>query len=168
MKLKFFAFYLLVLFLLPGCTKKKTENASGDSIYVLPDRIRPGESMLSGETKTSPNGEYELRFQDDGNLCVYKGTNLLSYSMQTLGIQKLTLLMNGRLIGFKISTTGGDVPIQCTFETMNVDRLQFEDDGSLAIYNISNVKTWDWSMGFYSAQHSPIHLQNFINIIQST
>ena len=46
---------------------------------ILPDtsELSAGEALVSGEEMHSPNHNYELVFQDDGNLALYKGNGLV-------------------------------------------------------------------------------------------
>ena len=74
-------------------------------ILIGPD-LKRSISIVSGEWLLSPNGEYMLRMQGDGNLVVYKDRNTAVWSSKT-GQSVCPLQAPQGWIGFHTSVQSG-------------------------------------------------------------
>ncbi len=95
------------------------------------DTLGSGEMLYKGETLKSPNGQYQLILQNDGNLVLYNGSKAI-WSTGTQGKQgrKLIMQSDGNLVLY-----GRGGPIWATNTSGNRDAyLKIQNDGNLAIY----------------------------------
>ncbi|NPC93636.1 lectin [Bacillus sp. WMMC1349] len=102
------------------------------------DRLLPGQSLNSGESIQSPNGQYTLILQQDGNLVLY-GRGRALWSSGT----------HGRAVRFAIMQTDGNFVIygypSAIWATGTVGwnnaYLVLQNDGNLVIYG--QKAAWD-------------------------
>lgn len=106
--------------------------------------LQPGAFLKPGEKLLSPNGRYQLIYQHDGNLVLYRPGNLAIWSTRTNGQAAGKCLMNksnGNLILF----TPNNRAIWSTQVGSNANRdsrLVLQNDGNLVIYRPNNTVVW--------------------------
>lgn len=105
------------------------------------DRLMPGEQLLWQEGIMSPNGEYYLVQQSDGNLVVYNKTNQPLWASNNNGknIKQCIMQNDGNLVQYQTNNT----PVWAS----NTDNhsnayLLMQDDGNLVIYSIDGKPLW--------------------------
>jgi predicted heme/steroid binding protein len=104
--------------------------------------VSSGMSLHPGDEVRSPNGQYRLAFQTDGNLVVYKGSEpLWASNTHGSGADRLVFQADGNLCIYK----GG----QCVWATMTQGRsphghltLNLQDDGNLCMYDPAKHCHW--------------------------
>ena len=98
-----------------------------------------------GNIMRSMNGSFTLRWQDDGNLVLYKGGNNPIWASQT----------QGRGAAFRIQDDGNLViydaansPIWASnTNNKSVSYVVLQDDGNLVLYTINNQPVWATNTG---------------------
>jgi cell wall-associated NlpC family hydrolase len=114
----------------------------------LGSQLASGQTLSVGQYLMSPNGQYQLIMQTDGNLVLYRGSTALwssgtggddgaTVTMQTDG--NLVLYLNG--VAKWNSNTAG----------FSGDFLQLQDDSNLVIYQGAHA-LWDWGSGYIGNQ----------------
>ena len=61
------------------------ESASGDPLWAVPGILVKGAGLSAGQSITSPNGDYSLVMQSDGNLVEYNAANSPVWASSTAG-----------------------------------------------------------------------------------
>jgi len=95
------------------------------------DILGSGQILYKGETLKSPNGQYKLILQNDGNLVLYDGGRAI-WSTKTQGkrIKKLVMQNDGNLVLY-----GPNGPLWATNTSGNRGAyLKIQNDGNLVIY----------------------------------
>ncbi len=111
---------------------------------VAKDVLNPGESLKPDKDIWSNNRQYQLKYQNDGNLVIYRNRNHAPlWSSQTNGqaAGKCIMQVDGNLV---IYTPAGQ-PVWQSGTNSNANKnskLVMQDDGNLVIYNPSGQPTW--------------------------
>jgi len=117
-------------------------NVSSKAASSHPDVLLPGEDLKVNEQITSPNKQYRLVLQGDGNLVLYQGSTSLWASNTVLpNIARVVMQGDGNLV---IYTSDGQPAWDCyrSFGHPGA-RLNLQDDGNLVIYDSTNRPLWD-------------------------
>jgi len=95
------------------------------------DILASGQMLYKGETLKSPNGQYKLILQKDGNLVLYDGGRAIwSAGTQDKHINKLVMQNDGNLVLY-----GPNGPLWATNTSGNRGAyLKIQNDGNLVIY----------------------------------
>ena len=104
---------------------------------TAPDSLASGESLLPGQFLISPNYGYQLIYQPDGNLVLYRGDGTALWSSGTSGHTPGHAIMqtDGN---FVIYDSGGNVQFSIgTFGNPGAT-LALQTDGNVVIYNQGN------------------------------
>lgn len=131
----FLAILLIVASFMLAC-------AGANAAASHPDVLLPGEELKVNEQITSPNKQYRLVLQGDGNLVLYKGSNALWASNTVLpNIAKVVMQGDGNLVIY----TGDGQPAWDCYRSLGHSgaRLNLQDDGNLVIYDSTNRPLWD-------------------------
>jgi len=80
--------------------------ANGGFLWSTGSQVVGGSSLREGESITSPNGQYRLVMQTDGNLVLYRQDGTAIWSSRTYGIDHVRLQMqsDGNLVLYSDST----------------------------------------------------------------
>jgi hypothetical protein len=108
----------------------------------IPSTLGPGESLFEGDSLLSPNGNYQLILQMDGNLVLYPINNGITgqhlwasgTSNQSGGPQISHAIMQSADGNFVIYDTSGNAP-WCTGSVGENSHLVVQDDGNVVIYH---------------------------------
>jgi hypothetical protein len=100
----------------------------------MTDRLNPGESLQVDESLASPNGQFSLRVQEDGNLVLYSQDGQPMWASGTDGQEVSTATMqdDGNLVLY--APGGAAVWASDTFGNGGA-YLVLQDDGNLVIYS---------------------------------
>jgi len=95
------------------------------------DILASGQMLYKGETLKSPNGQYKLILQKDGNLVLYDGGRAIwSAGTQDKHTNKLVMQNDGNLVLY-----GPNGPLWATNTSGNRGAyLKIQNDGNLVIY----------------------------------
>jgi pimeloyl-ACP methyl ester carboxylesterase len=105
-----------------------------------PDMLQPGEQLSPGQSRTSPNGQYELSYQGDGNLVLYRmsdGQPLWATNTFTPGVVEMQ--NDGNLVIY--SSGGGAIWWTGTVGYPGA-RLAVQSDSNLVIYDYYGFPIW--------------------------
>ncbi|NUT92239.1 MAG: S8 family serine peptidase [Saccharothrix sp.] len=97
------------------------------------DRVSRGQMLIRGEEKVSPNGQYKLTLQNDGNLVLYNAAKQPEWHTSTYNsdVTRAELQTDGNFVLY--STAGA--PRWHTFTSGTPsDRLVVQDDGNVVLY----------------------------------
>jgi len=106
------------------------------------DNVKAGEKLLAGESKISPNRQYRLTVQTDGNLVLYNADGVAQWYTNTYGTGSgnyLTLQPDGNLVLYNANGT----PLwntQSYGSTANI--LIVQNDGNVVLYGPGNKVFW--------------------------
>ena len=121
----------------------------GDNVVAASELswLRTGEKLDGGESLWSPNGQYELKMQTDGNLVLY-GPDGALFDTSTNGSGRgnfVEMQNDGNLVIYR-STIGGQIDewSSGTHDPDSGAELTVQDDGNLVIYT-NNRTTPIWS-----------------------
>ncbi|MFI9814466.1 S8 family serine peptidase [Saccharothrix variisporea] len=97
------------------------------------DRVTRGQMLVRGETKVSPNGQYKLTLQTDGNLVLYNAAGQPEWHTFTYNsdVTRAELQYDGNFVLY--STAGAPRWYTGTNGTPS-DRLVVQDDGNVVLY----------------------------------
>lgn len=100
------------------------------------DNLKPGEKLRTGQVLNSPNYQYMLIMQDDGNLVIYQMRGIWNTRTQNTGAERLDFQSDGNLVIYK----GNNQPVWDA-GTVRQGRLahgkfelKMQNDGNLVIY----------------------------------
>jgi hypothetical protein len=106
------------------------------------DTFGPGTQLDVNNAVYSPNQEYRLNMQNDGNLVLYgalDGYYRWSTNTGGSGANKAIMLQDGQ---FCLQTASGAIAWSTsTFDAGSVCRLQ--NDGNLVVYNAQGTPVWN-------------------------
>jgi hypothetical protein len=114
----------------------------------MSDRLKPGESLATMESITSPNTRYKLVLQADGNLVLNRSdkrpekTQWASNTANT-EVSKLIMQQNGNLV---LSGSSGILWSSNTGSYPNA-YVCVQDDGNVVIYAPDNHSVWETKTG---------------------
>jgi hypothetical protein len=107
----------------------------------MTDRLNPGDTLQVDESLESPNGQFSLRLQEDGNLVLYSQDSQPLWASGTDGqdVSTATMQDDGNLV---LYSSGGDAVWAAN--TFGNDRayLVLQDDGNLVIYSAAGAPLW--------------------------
>ncbi|XVV01808.1 S8 family serine peptidase [Actinosynnema sp. CA-248983] len=100
------------------------------------DRIVRGESLLVGQQKVSPNGQYKLGVEADGSMVLRNAANAIVWHSQTSGrgAVRAELQHDGN---FVLYARGGEARWHTSTYNTPVDRIVVQDDGNVVAYGPS-------------------------------
>jgi hypothetical protein len=107
-------------------------------------RLLSGQTLDAGSYLESPNGNYQLIMQGDGNLVLYQGSTAL-WSSGTAGDDGAFVAMqsDGNLVIYD----NGVAEWNSNTAGFAGDYLQLQDDDNLVIYQATDP-IWDWASGY--------------------
>jgi hypothetical protein len=105
----------------------------------------PSQWSKSSTVLKSPNGQYRLIYQSDGNLVIYQEGNIAIWNTVTQGkaSNSLKFQTDGNFVLY--GNSGAIWNAGCQSKGGNYITLQ--DDGNLVIYTAQNIPVWN-SKGF--------------------
>lgn len=106
--------------------------------------LEVGSELKQDQEITSANKQYTLKFQKDGNLCVYKGSTFVWGTMtHQRGGVRCVLEKDGNFCMYNSSSQLVWATFTNRVESNYIGRkLVIENDGSLVIYNAQNKAIW--------------------------
>lgn len=108
--------------------------------------LEPNESLRAGQTLWSDGGEYNLHFQEDGNLVLYRTADGEPiWSTDTAGTRPGRVIMQDD--GNFILYNARGEPIWATETTVPDSRLVVQNDGSLVIRDPDGARVWQSGPG---------------------
>ncbi|CAL9381184.1 hypothetical protein SUDANB95_01060 [Actinosynnema sp. ALI-1.44] len=117
-------------------------NAS-QSFWTYRDKVIRNENLYRGQQKTSPNGQFRLVLQNDGNLVFYNAANQALWHTFTYGtgVVRATLQSNG---DFVLYDSAGNARWRTNTAGTPSDRMVVQDDGNLVLYGYSQYYWHRW------------------------
>lgn len=105
------------------------------------DRVVVGESLLAGQSKTSPDGRYRLTMQTDGNLVLYNAANQPLWHSHTdgSGATHAVLQYDGN---FVVYAPGFQAKWHTNTWTTRADRFVVQNDSNLVLYGSDGYPHW--------------------------
>ena len=114
------------------------------------NKLMPGKKLNRKDSLTSDNGEYLFIFQDDGNLVLYKGSDVLwSTNTQDSNVKECVMQEDGNFVLYDYSSNKAAWNSGTCGK--NGAYLMVRDDGKVVIYHTSPV----WDTG---TNHTPTFL----------
>ncbi len=107
----------------------------------MTDRLNPGESLQPDESLTSPNEQFSLRLQEDGNLVLYSQDGQPMWATGTDGqaVSTATMQDDGNLV---LYSPGGDAVWASNTVGNEGAYLVLQDDGNLVMYAADGAPIW--------------------------
>jgi hypothetical protein len=105
--------------------------------------LNPGEDLQPGAYLLSPDHEYQLIMQGDGNLVLYNAAKEALWSSQTSGPGNYAAMQTD---GNFVVYSGGTALWNSMTSGFSGAYLQLQDDSNLVIYQGSTA-LWDWGSG---------------------
>ncbi|MEP7192267.1 MAG: hypothetical protein ABI903_05325, partial [Actinomycetota bacterium] len=103
---------------------------------VLYDRLTPGQSLSANRSLTSPNHQYELIMQGDGNLVVYRSGGVAVWSSSTSGANTVIMQGDGNLVIYR----SGGVAVWSSGTVGKAGAyVRMQDDGNVVIYQGTTI-----------------------------
>jgi nucleoid-associated protein YgaU len=104
------------------------------------DTLDGGGKLTRGESMTSPNGRFELKMQEDGNVVLYDGTKpTWATNTQRDDAERLVMQDDGNFVVY----TGKDKAVWSSRTSGNKGAsLKLQDDGNLVVYPTSGKPLW--------------------------
>ena len=105
-----------------------------------PDMLQPGEQLSPGQSRTSPDGRFELSYQGDGNLVLYRmsdGHPL--WATHTFAAGVVEMQHDGNLV---IYASGGGAIWSTGTAGYPGARLAMQSDSNLVIYDYYGFPVW--------------------------
>ncbi|MEP7192143.1 MAG: CHAP domain-containing protein, partial [Actinomycetota bacterium] len=98
---------------------------------VLYDRLTPVQSLSANQSLKSPNHQYDLIMQGDGNLVIYRSGGGAVWSATTSGANTLVMQGDGNLVIYR----SGGVAVWSSGTAGKAGAyVRIQDDGNLVIY----------------------------------
>ena len=112
-----------------------------NKLQHMSDRLNPGESLQVDESLTSPNGQFSLRLQEDGNLVLYGQDGQPMWATGTDGqeVSTATMQADGNVV---LYSPGGDAVWASNTFGNDGAYLVLQDDGNLVIYAADGAPLW--------------------------
>jgi hypothetical protein len=114
----------------------------GGSAYAAAntDRLNPPEQLNSGERLISPNGEFVLIMQSDGNLVEYAPGNRPVWATGTNRPNSIALMQTD---GNLVVIAPGNVPVWATGTSGNAGAdTELQSDGNVVVYATGHIARW--------------------------
>ena len=107
----------------------------------MSDRLDPGQALQVNESLVSPNGQFSLVLQPDGNLVLYEQAGQPVWASGTDGreVSTATMQEDGNLVLY--SPTGEPVWASDTYGNEGA-YLILQDDRNLVIYGADGTPLW--------------------------
>ena len=107
-------------------------------------RLGPGDSLPTGGSVVSPNGQYKLIMREDGNLVLYRMGGAAKWASNTRGgdVGKLAMQVDGNLVMYDV--TGNWIWASATHGNAGAFLL-VQDDGNVVIYHPAGGALWSTS-----------------------
>jgi subtilase family serine protease len=125
-----------------GTPDGTTAFTSGSSGGGGAGTLQAGQVLKAGQSLVSPNGQYTLDMQTDGNLVVY-GNGCVIWNSGTEGTgtaNYLTMQTDGNLVVY--TSAGKAVWNSGTEGTGSANYLYMQNDGNLIVYTSANTAVW--------------------------
>jgi CSLREA domain-containing protein len=114
-----------------------------------PSTLATGASLLPGQYLLSPKRAYQLIYQNDGNLVLYRGDGIATWSSGTGGQTPDHVIMQAD--GNMVIYGPGGVPQYGTGTSGNPNAvLKLQDDGNLVIYTTGGVPVFGTNTAQYA------------------
>jgi hypothetical protein len=107
-------------------------------------RVAAGDLLVSGHEIKSPDGQYRLTYQADGNLVLYRGTTALWATMKFSAPGRATMQSDGN---FVVYDNAGRAVWASGTQGHAGAWLSIQNDGTLAIYEKDCVRLWGSAPG---------------------
>jgi hypothetical protein len=120
------------------------KTSAGTSAILGATQLNAGEELSTGQYLTSPNGQYQLVMQSDGNLVEY-GPSGPVWSTGTSGSNFVAMQTDGNLVVYR--TTGGAIWSSNTVDGSPAI-LALQDDSNLVVYQ-GSTPLWTRSVVGY-------------------
>lgn len=107
----------------------------------MTDRLSSEQSLAPNDSLRSPNGQFSLVLQDDGNLVLYDGSSQAMWATGTDGqqISRATMQPDGNLV---LYTSGHEAAWASDTYGNEGAQLVVQDDGNLVIYSADESPLW--------------------------
>lgn len=107
--------------------------------------LAPGETLVPGQDLRSPNGQFRLALQTDGNLVLYgpdrgNGPVRTDWGTRGRGTTALAMQSDGNLVLYAGSAALWQS--QTRTQSTGANRLVVQDDGNVVVYSPTNVAQW--------------------------
>jgi hypothetical protein len=106
-----------------------------------PDQIAAGGTLVPGQNLQSPNGQYLLKMQTDGNLVMYRPDGQWMWHTNTAGqaVSGLSVQGDGNLVMYR---PGGGWAWQSSTPNRTGVVLKVQDDGNVVFYGPGGAPIW--------------------------
>lgn len=106
----------------------------------MADRLSAEQSLSPGESLQSPNGQFSLTLQDDGNLVLYAGSDAV-WATGTNGqpVARATMQADGNLV---LYSSEGEAVWASNTDGNPGAYLVLQDDQNLVVYSTDNAPVW--------------------------
>ncbi len=124
----------------PGYSSQSRTSAAVTVSRDLGSRLAPGSNMVPDSYLRSPNGQYTLAMQGDGNLVLYRGSSPL-WASNTSGqpVSQFAVQTDSNLVIYR---TDGRAIWASNTAGRSARDLVLQDDGNLVLYNTSGAAIW--------------------------
>lgn len=113
---------------------------SSASAAANTDRLNPGESLGAGQQLISPNGQFVLVMQGDGNLVEYAPGNRAVWASGTNRANSITLMQTD---GNLVVIAPGNVPVWNAGTSGNPGAdVELQNDGNVVVYAQGHIAKW--------------------------
>ncbi len=111
--------------------------------------LNAGNTLFNGMQLTSRNGQYTLKMQSDGHLCIYKGSTFV-WGTGVHGFQggRLVMQADGNLVVYQSNVAKWESKTHPAYNAKFNDpnnkpvKLILTDDGNLVLYSASGQVVW--------------------------
>jgi hypothetical protein len=104
------------------------------------DRLNPNERLVAGERLVSPNGQFVLVMQGDGNLVQYAPGNRAVWATGTNRPNSVVQMQGD---GNLVVVAPGNVPVWATGTNGNPGAtLELQNDGNIVVYAPGHIARW--------------------------
>jgi len=120
---------------------------------TAPNMLSGGQTLFPGQFLISPNFGYQLIYQTDGNLVLYRGDGVVlkNFNTQTANPGRAEMQTDGN---FVVYDSNGNFLFQSETSGNPGATLALQDDGNVVIYNITNNPIY--STGTFFTGTNPI------------
>ncbi len=114
--------------------------------YLGSERLAPNQSLRTGQYLLSPNSQYVLVMQGDGNLVLYGDGFRALWASNTAGSGATAAVMqgDGNLVLYRANSTA---VWASNTAGRGISNLYIQDDGNLVLYTSSWAATWNTRTG---------------------